>query len=92
MKINYKDKKFISPEEMESKEIEFIVEDAKLQFQKDLLETRKALSTTEVELNDLKISYPLNVQAIIDKQIEVENFKDAINRMNVLAEEFGFKH
>ena len=92
MKINYKDKKFISPEEMESKEIEFIVEDAKLQFQKDLLETRKALSTTEVELNDLKISYPLDVQAIIDKQIEVENFKDAINRMNVLAEEFGFKH
>ena len=92
MKINYKDKKFISPEEMESKEIEFIVEDAKLSFQKDLLETRKALSTTEVELNDLKISYPLDVQAIIDKQIEVENFKDAIDRMNVLAEEFGFKH
>lgn len=92
MKINYKDKKFISPEEMESKEIEFIVEDAKLQFQKDLLETRKALSTTEVELSDLKISYPLDVQAIIDKQIEVENFEDAIERMKALAEEFGFSN
>ena len=27
---------------------------------------------------------------LIDKQIEVENYKDAIERMNKLAEEFGF--
>jgi hypothetical protein len=41
-------------------------------------------------LNDLKTDYPLDVQAIIDKQIEIENYKDAIERMNKLAEEFGF--
>ena len=90
MKINYKDKKFISPEEIESKEVEFMVEDAKLQFQKDLLETRKALSGSQMELNDLKTDYPLDVQAIIDKQIEIENYEDAIERMEELAKEFGF--
>ena len=90
MKINYKDKKFISPEEVESKEVEFMVEDARLQFQKDLLETKRALQDSQMDLNDLKTDYPLDVQAIIDKQIEVENYKDAIKRMNKLAEEFGF--
>jgi hypothetical protein len=43
-----------------------------------------------VELNDLKTDYPLNVQAIIDKQIEIENYSDAITRMNELGEELGF--
>ena len=90
MKINYKDKKFISPEETESKEVEFMVEDAKLQFQKDLLETKKALSASQMELNDLITDYPLDVQAIIDKQIEIENYSDAINRMDKLAKELGF--
>ena len=90
MKINYKEQKFISPEEVESQEVKFMVEDTKLQFQKDLLETKRALSAAQVELNDLKTDYPLNVQAIIDKQIEIENYEDAISRMDKLGIELGF--
>lgn len=89
-KINYKEQKFISPEEVESQEVKFMVEDTKLQFQKDLLETKRALSGAQVELNELKTDYPLNVQSIIDKQIEIENYSDAITRMNELGEELGF--
>ena len=92
MKINYKEQKFISPEEVESQEVKFMVEDTKLQFQKDLLETKRALSAAQAELNDLKTDYPLNVQAIIDKQIEIENYNDAITRMNELGEELGFNN
>lgn len=90
MKINYKDKKFISPEEIESQDIEFMVEAAKLQFQKDALETRKELKACQLQLKDLKIEYPLDVQAIIDKQVEIENLEDALGRMDILSEEFGF--
>ena len=90
MKINYKEQKFISPEEVESQEVKFMVKDTKLQFQKDLLETKRALSAAQVELNDLKTDYPLNVQAIIDKQIEIENYNDAISRMDKLGIELGF--
>lgn len=89
-KINYKEQKFISPEEVESQEVKFMVEDTKLQFQKSLLETKRALSVAQVELNELKTDYPLDVQAIIDKQIEIENYSDAITRMNELGEELGF--
>ena len=91
MKINYKDKKFISPEEIESKEVEFMVEDTKLQFQKDFLETKRALSEARIRLEDLKTDYPLDVQIIIDTQIEIENYEDAIRRMSKLSEEFGFE-
>lgn len=89
-KINYKEQKFISPEEVESQEVKFMVEDTKLQFQKDLLETKRALSAAQVELNELKTDYPLDVQAIIDKQIEIENYEDAIGRMDKLGIELGF--
>jgi hypothetical protein len=41
-------------------------------------------------LADLKTNYPLDIQAIIDTQVEIENYSDAITRMNELAEEFGF--
>ena len=90
MKINYKDKKFISPEEIESKEVEFMVEDTKLQFQKDFLETKRALSEAQIRLEDLKTDYPLDVQVIINTQIAIENYEDAIRRMSKLSEEFGF--
>ena len=90
MRINYKEKRFISEEETSSQAVEFMVEDAKLQFEKDLLETRKELSESQLELDSLKTQYPLDVQAIIDKQVEIENLNDAITRMNKLKEEFGF--
>ena len=61
-----------------------------MQFEKDLLETKKELSENQLELDSLKTQYPLDVQAIIDKQIEIENLKDAIFRMGKLKEEFGF--
>ena len=90
MRINYKEKRFISEEETSSQAVEFMVEDAKLQFEKDLLETRKELSESQLELDSLKTQYPLDVQAIIDKQVEIENLNDAITRMNKLKDEFGF--
>ena len=90
MKINYKDKKYISQEEIESQDVEFMVEDTKLQFQKDYLETKKELSVARLNLDDLKTDYPLDIQAIIDKEVEIENLSDALSRMDRLKEEFGF--
>lgn len=90
MKINYKEKRLISEEERESQDVLFMVEDARLQFEKDLLETKKELAVTQSVLDDLMITYPLDIQAIIDRQIEVENYLDAIKRMEKLRKDFGF--
>lgn len=90
MKINYKEKRLISEEEKESQDVLFMVEDARLQFEKDLLETKKELAVTQSVLDELMVTYPLDVQAIIDRQIEVENYLDAIRRMEELRNSFGF--
>ena len=90
MKINYKAKTLISPEEKESKEVEYMVGLAKLQFEADLLETRKALEESKAKLADLKTEYPLNVVEIINTEIEVEEYQDGLDRMNKLGKELGF--
>ena len=92
MKINYKEKRLISEEEKESQDVLFMVEDARLQFEKDLLETKKELAVTQSVLDELMVTYPLDVQAIIDRQIEVENYLDAIRRMEELRNSFGFSY
>ena len=90
MKINYKAKTLISSAEKESKEVEYMVGLAKLQFEADLLETRKALEESKAELADLKTEYPLDVAKIIECQINIEAYEDGINRMNALGKELGF--
>ena len=89
-KINYKTKTLISPSERESKEVEYMVGTAKLQFEADLLETRKALEESKAKLDDLKTEYPLNVTEIINAQMEVEAYEDGLKRMNELGKELGF--
>jgi hypothetical protein len=63
---------------------------AKLQFEADLLETRKALEENKAELADLKTEYPLDVAKIIECQVDIEALEDGINRMNTLGKELGF--
>ena len=90
MKINYKEKTLISAAEKESKEVEYMVGKAKLQFEADLLETRLALEESKAKLADLKTEYPLNVVEIINTEIEVEEYQDGLNRMDKLGRELGF--
>jgi hypothetical protein len=63
---------------------------AKLQFEADLLETRKALEESKAELTDLKTEYPLDVAKIIKCQVEIEAYEDGIKRMQALGKELGF--
>jgi hypothetical protein len=67
-----------------------LVGSAKLQFEADLLETRRGLEESKAKLEDLKTEHPLDVKAIIDTQLEVEAYEDGINRLNKLGKELGF--
>ena len=90
MKIDYKNKKVISSEELNSQDVEYKVESTKLQFQADLLETQRALEESKAKLKNLKSDYPLNTEAIINAQIDVESYEDGVKRMKNLGKELGF--
>lgn len=90
MKLNFKERKLVSNEELDQKEIQYAVEEAKLQLQSDILATEKSLASKKAELDDAKCTVPLNSINIINLQIEVESLEDGLKRLNALKKEFGF--
>ena len=89
-RINYAKKELLSAEELNQQEIVYMVDEAKLQFDADVLNTKRALATKKAELEEAKTSYPINTQAIINLQIEVEAYQDSLNRLMELKKEFNF--
>jgi molecular chaperone DnaK (HSP70) len=87
MKIDYKNKKLMSSEEMTQKEIEFKVESAKLQLQSDILATKQSKAEVEAKLEAAKHTYPLDTQTIINCQWELESYTDGLNRLEELMKE-----
>ena len=87
MKIDYKNKKLISSEEMTQKEIEYKVESAKLQLQSDILATKVSKAEIEAKLEAAKHSYPLDTHAIIDCQAEVEAYAEGLAKLEALMTE-----
>ena len=87
MKIDYKNKKLMSSEEMTQKEIEYKVESAKLQLQSDILATKQSKAKAEAELEATKHTYPLDTPRIIECQIEVEAYTEGLTKLEALMTE-----
>ena len=90
MKIDYKNKKLLTPDETVEKEVQFMVEETKLQLQSDILATKRDLEKAKANLASLKNDYPLNPQAIIEVQLNVESLEDGLKRLDTLSNELGF--
>jgi hypothetical protein len=67
-----------------------MVDEAKLQFDADVLNTKRALATKKAELEEAKTSYPIDTLKIINLQIEVESLQDGLSRLMELKKEFNF--
>ena len=91
MKVDFKNKKLMSSEDLDQKAIEFAVNEAKLQLSADILATEKSLASKKSELADAKCTTPLNATNIVNLQIEVEGLEDGLKRLHNLAKEFGFE-
>lgn len=84
MKIDYKNKKLMSSEEMTQKEVEYKVESAKLSLQSDILATKVSKAEVEAKLEAAKHSYPLDTQTIIELQDEVEAYTEGLAKLEAL--------
>lgn len=90
MRINYAKKELLSEEELNQQEVSYMVDEAKLQFDADVLNTKRALATKKAELDEAKTSYPIDTLNIINLQIEVESLEDGLKRLEILKKEFNF--
>ena len=84
MKLDYKNRKPLSSEARDQKEVEFAVQNTKLQFEADKLATQRAIAECKEKLDSLKSDYPINIQAIITAQEDLKN-------LEILQKELGLK-
>lgn len=90
MLIDYKNKKLISTDEINSRQVEFNVRQAKLQLQADILKTEQLISEGEAKLKLAKQTYPFDSKHIIDCQLELEAYQEGLKRLKELETElFG---
>lgn len=76
-----------SQSESESAATQFQADTASLAAQADLLATKQSVANCENELALLKRAYPLECSKIIEKQIELESYKDGQKRLEALIAE-----
>jgi hypothetical protein len=91
MKVDYLNKKVLSEEAVENSQVEYAVESTKLELQSALLATKKSLAEAKSALEDLKSNYPINIEAIVKKQLEVRDYTNGIEIIESLQKEYGFK-
>ena len=90
MKVDYLNKKVLSEEAVENSQVEYAVESTKLELQSALLATKKSLEEAKSQLKDLKSDYPIDIEAIVEKQLEVRDYTNGVEIIESLQKEFGF--
>ena len=91
MKLDYKNRKPLSSEAQDQKEIEFAVQNTKLQFEADKLATQRAIAEYKEKLDNLKSDYPINIQAIITTQEDLKNLEAGLKAIKDLQKELGLE-
>ena len=91
MKLDYKNRKPLSSEAQDQKEVEFAVQNTKLQFEADKLATQRAIAEYKEKLDNLKSDYPINIQAIITTQEDLKNLEAGLEAIKNLQKEFGLE-
>lgn len=90
MRLNFKEGKALSSEELSQREVNRAVENAKLQLAADISATKYALADKKDELEVAMTTSPLNTKTIIDLQVEVENLEDGLSRLEKLKKDYGW--
>lgn len=91
MRLNFKERKAVSSEELSQKEINRAVENAKLQLVADISATKYALADKRESLEVAMTTSPFDSKKIIDLQVEVENYEDGLERLEKLQEDLNLK-
>ena len=91
MKLDYKNRKPLSSEARDQKEVEFAVQTTKLQFEADKLATQRAIAELKKKLDNWKSDYPINIHAIITAQEDLKNLEAGLEAIEVLQKELGLK-
>ena len=89
MKLDYKNRKLLSSEAQDQKEVEFAVQNTRLQFEADKLATKRAIAEHQEKLDNLKSDYPIDIQEIITTQEYLKNLQAGLEALIDLQKQLG---
>ena len=89
MKLDYKNRKPLSSEAQDQKEVEFAVQNTRLQFEADKLATKRAIAEYQEKLDNLKSDYPIDIQEIITTQEYLKNLQAGLEAIVDLQKQLG---
>ena len=89
MKLDYKNRKLLSSEAQDQKEVEFAVQNTRLQFEADKLATKRAIAEYQEKLDNLKSDYPIDIQEIITTQEYLKNLQAGLEAIVDLQKQLG---
>ena len=89
MKLDYKNRKPLSSEAQDQKEVEFAVQNTRLQFEADKLATKRAIAEYQEKLDNLKSDYPIDIQEIITTQEYLKNLQAGLEAIADLQKQLG---
>ena len=90
MKIDYAKRKNLSQEAVDQENLEYSIEETKLDLESQKLALQRSLSTAEKELASLKTDFPINIKDIYEKSLAVEEYKKQLSFVEKLQAEFNF--
>ena len=90
MKIDYANRKNLSQEVVDQENLEYSIQETKLDLETQKLALQRSLSTAEKELASLKTDFPINITDIYKKALAVEEFKNQLRFVEKLQAEFNF--
>lgn len=85
--MNYKALLLRDDEQKFSESIEFAVEEAKQQIDADILATKRSLSTSKMDLQQLKGKTPFSAKALVEKHVEVEGYEKGLKILELYKSE-----
>lgn len=85
--LKYQQLRQRSDEEKEAEVSQFEADQAKLQLESDILETKRSKASKAKELTEAKGAYPFDAQNIVNLQVELEALEDGLTRLEKLKTE-----
>jgi hypothetical protein len=80
----YRDRLAFSQEQVDTQQIQFKEEEAKLSLDSRILGTRQKIAKCKLTLETAKNTHPLNLDNIVAYQQELENYEDGLRRAEAL--------
>jgi hypothetical protein len=85
--MKYKARVKQTVDQIEAKQLDHDVKQAKLQVQADLLATELALSQEQAKLEQLKSATPFSLQAVVEQTAVVNDYVSGLETANAIAKE-----